>query len=297
MTSGAEYRIHGEFYLDGRCVLLLSISLLHLRHRSAVEALDDKQVPAIAGSREVSPNPLDSPLTSLGDISDGDPPSVARARTTLPPKRLREAVSLSLSGFHLDGETLSDVPFSSCQIPYKPDTSALDHLAMLADGYYEQYRVEKLPVLEVPTKPRLILKLGDDPSASPATATLDKGKGRATPETYPGNLPNYPSTTGSLSGKKVSTPSNDDSLSSAQLPRTSDSSTRAASTPKKQNKRSPTPPAEFAVTSKDDLKALMHVRKMLTGATGASLDPSTRAALVGFIEGNPIMVIFLSPGP
>lgn len=150
---------------------------------------------------------------------------------------------------------------------------------MLADGYYEQYRVEKLPALEVPTKPRLILKLGDDPSAPPAIAASDKGKGRALPKPMAETslLPRQPQMASS---------------SSAQLPRTLDSAGRAASTSKKQGKRSPTPPAEFAVTSKDDLKALMHVRKMLTGATGASVDSSTRAALVGFIEGNPIMVNF-----
>ncbi|KAM0792241.1 hypothetical protein ACM66B_004935 [Microbotryomycetes sp. NB124-2] len=54
-------------------------------------------------------------------------------------------------------------------------------------------------------------------------------------------------------------------------------------------------PAEVAVKSKDDLKALMHVRKMLAalegkGPTGdAAVDFDTKAALLGFIEGAPVV--------
>lgn len=87
--------------------------MLHLRHRAAVSELDNKylQVPAIAGSREGSPNILESPLTSLGDISDGDPPSVIKARTQPSLRVRRDAVSLSLRASDLDKNISSYITF------------------------------------------------------------------------------------------------------------------------------------------------------------------------------------------
>ncbi|KAK4053749.1 hypothetical protein OIV83_001405 [Microbotryomycetes sp. JL201] len=58
---------------------------------------------------------------------------------------------------------------------------------------------------------------------------------------------------------------------------------------------SATLPAEVAVKSKDDLKALMHVRKLLAALEGkgpagdAAVDFDTKAALLGFIEGAPVV--------
>lgn len=50
---------------------------------------------------------------------------------------------------------------------------------------------------------------------------------------------------------------------------------------------------EFSVQSKDDLKALMHVRKLLSsnGTDGTSnLDQPTRSAYFGFLDGEAIVV-------
>lgn len=57
-------------------------------------------------------------------------------------------------------------------------------------------------------------------------------------------------------------------------------------------------PNEVIVKSKEDLRALMHVRKMLSAMDGSSSsdrvpvgsEPTTKAALLGFIEGAPIVV-------
>lgn len=55
-------------------------------------------------------------------------------------------------------------------------------------------------------------------------------------------------------------------------------------------------PAEVSVKSKEDLKALMHVRKLLSamdngnGGAAGPADPSTKAALLGFMQGAAVVV-------
>ncbi|KAK4058928.1 hypothetical protein OIO90_000374 [Microbotryomycetes sp. JL221] len=75
----------------------------------------------------------------------------------------------------------------------------------------------------------------------------------------------------------------------------------ASSTTNSTNRRSamspatPSLPTEVTVKSKEDLKALMHVRKLMASLEGKGvgggndIDPEMKAALLGFIEGAPVV--------
>lgn len=51
-----------------------------------------------------------------------------------------------------------------------------------------------------------------------------------------------------------------------------------------------TSPVELSVHSKDDLKALMHVRKMINKIGNEAMDPEKKRAMLGFLEGGTVVV-------
>ncbi|GAA5870475.1 hypothetical protein JCM1840_004734, partial [Sporobolomyces johnsonii] len=210
-----------------------------------------------------------------------------------------------------DDDYMSDVPAESLKsVEQQPALSALDNLALLAEVRYIDY-INSSPA-----------GAGDDSFADGGrTSPNDKGKAPVRP-----SLPTSTSS-GSLAGRRPGP------RPSVPLPSTSAapggsaakrfpiaaippfaSPASAANSPSVARRRgspslSPapratgTPLAELTVQNKEDLKALMHVRKMLAAQQGKEggrgEDGSRRATLFSFLDGAPIIpkLGFIKEGP
>ncbi|ORY56458.1 hypothetical protein BCR35DRAFT_309871 [Leucosporidium creatinivorum] len=228
--------------------------------------------------RSGSPDSVGSPLTSMGEVSDADPPEVAKLGYSPYSKR-----NADLYGRR--------TPASGV------DTSALDHLALLAENAYAELN-------------------GSGPSDTPTPATgpsppggvvgSDKGKGVD-------RRPSFGSSGGPPPAKRArqslapgAAPIDQSSVS----PATSSNAPLAIppyragavdpSAPlarphppaREPSKHSSQTPSEVSVKSKEDLKALMHVRKLLASMDEAGMSAETFAekkALMTFMDGGAVV--------
>lgn len=290
------------------------------------------------GSREMSVDSAGgSPLTSLGDLSDADPPEVAvlgyspySKRTTRPVVSSSAfARALALPPHRFVVSQLVPEP----KAPSRPDTTMLDSLAMLAEGYFEHFisteaagpshssgpktnLAVKIPssqngngaagpqsahgadqssVGAPPALPHRRSNIGSANSGAPggSVRSSDKGKGRAIDEDAQGARPspvNRPSIWGGPQ-QSVSPAPRDSSTTRASLVSLYSVLGKIHSLTGSLARVAPTPalPTELEVNSRDDLKALMAVRKLMgRGDTGVN-----KTAVLSFIEGAAIVVSWL----
>ncbi|GAA5950549.1 hypothetical protein JCM21900_001226 [Sporobolomyces salmonicolor] len=213
-----------------------------------------------------------------------------------------------------DDEYMSDVAAESIKsVEQQPGPSALDNLALLAEVRYIDYLNSSSA------------SAGDDVLLNGGrTSPTDKGKAPARP-----SLPTSTSS-GSLAGRRPGPRPSAPPPSTSAVPGGSAakrfpvaaiapippfaSPASAANSPSVARRRnspslSPAPRAmgtplpELTVQNKEDLKALMHVRKMLAAQqgreSGRGEDGSRRATLFSFLDGAPIIpkLGFIKEGP
>ncbi|BGP13943.1 hypothetical protein JCM10213_005527 [Rhodosporidiobolus nylandii] len=194
------------------------------------------------------------------------------------PGKNRSPRKQATSGNASDSSELSDLTSSDesdsdgGRAPAKsvPVPSALDNLALLAEVRYIDYLSSS--------------------SANGASASKDKGKERAFPPALPASTqrrasrPSFPGTPGAVfPPPAVGTPRGAGAASPSLSPAI------GAGVPKL---------SEVEVETKEDLQALMRVRKMIQaqsaskgkeGQPPAPGDAAKRAAMIGFLEGEPII--------
>ncbi|CEQ39932.1 SPOSA6832_01477 [Sporobolomyces salmonicolor] len=173
-----------------------------------------------------------------------------------------------------DDEYMSDVAAESIKsVEQQPGPSALDNLALLAEVRYIDYINSSSA------------SAGDDVLVNGGrTSPTDKGKAPRFPVAAIAPIPPFASPASAANSPSVARRRNSPSLSPAP---------RAMGTPL----------PELTVQNKEDLKALMHVRKMLAAQqgreSGRGEDGSRRATLFSFLDGAPIIpkLGFIKEGP
>ncbi|KAK4699709.1 hypothetical protein P7C70_g6549, partial [Phenoliferia sp. Uapishka_3] len=238
------------------------------------------------GSRESSPDSTrSSPLTSLGELSDADPPEVATLGYSPYSKRThRRPLPLIL-----------------------PDTTMLDSLAMIAEGFFDHFSSSTTITstnnttqqaddgssssrISGASSNNLSIRIPPKHDSNGRATTNGKSKGKAT-TTGDNDGSGSSNGGGSGSGGRVSIKEGRQSLSGGAggngqnvMSPARSSASPLASAPL---------PSELQVNSMEDLKALMAVRKLM-GRVSVDVD---KRAVRGFINGEAIVVSPLPPHP
>lgn len=234
-----------------------------------------------------SPSDPESPRT---EVSDADPPEVAK---------------LGYSPYSKQNADL----YPSRAVPGPVDTSALDHLALLAENAYAELSANGAPAATASSSSNTTTAAADatmqDVSAPEVAATTDiKGKGvdRRTSDSFDAQGP--PPAKRARHSMAPGAPSLESSTSAlassavAPIPPYSGSTGSGKGSPVQQRQASPsttmTTANEVSVKSKEDLKALMHVRKLLSSMedeAGLSAEAlAEKKALLTFIDGGAVVV-------